>query len=42
MKDCWIRKHDYKNPIRKGRAYYVCPKCNKDITLELFLLIWIK
>ena len=32
-KDC-----DYDNAIRKGRAYYVCPRCGRDLTLELLLL----
>ena len=32
-KDC-----DYDNAIRKGRAYHVCPKCGKDLTLELVLM----
>ncbi len=31
-------QHDYDNPIRKWRAHYVCPKCAKDITLELVLI----
>lgn len=35
MKEC---NHDYENPIRKGRAHYVCPKCDKDYTLELCLI----
>lgn len=30
--DC---KHDYKNPVRKGRAHYVCKLCGEDITIEL-------
>lgn len=30
--------HDYANPIRKGRAYYVCPLCGEDITLVLVLV----
>ena len=25
-------KHDFENAIRKGRAHYVCPKCDKDIS----------
>lgn len=31
--------HDYENPIRKGRAHYVCQKCGADITLELVLMM---
>ena len=31
-------KHDYDNPVRKGRANLRCPKCDKDITLELVLI----
>ena len=34
-KDC---KHDYDKPIRKGRAHYVCPKCGKDITMDLLFI----
>jgi len=35
-------EHDYKNCIRKGRAYYVCPICGKDITLEIVLMEEVK
>ena len=35
-KEC---EHDYKNPIRKGRAHYVCKLCGKDLTLELVLML---
>jgi len=28
-------KHDYENPIRKGRANYICRKCKKNIALDL-------
>lgn len=35
MKDC---DHDYDHPKRLGRAKYVCPKCGKDLTLELVLM----
>lgn len=31
-------KHDYEHPIRKGRACFLCPICNEDITLELVLM----
>lgn len=31
-------EHDYENPIRKGRAHYVCPKCGADISLELAMI----
>lgn len=30
--------HDYDNPIRIGRANYTCPKCKKNISLELVYL----
>ena len=30
--------HDYDNPIRKGRAHYVCRKCGEDISLTVILL----
>lgn len=36
--NCKNEQHDYENAIRKGRAHYVCPKCGKDITLELVLM----
>ena len=29
--------HDYAGAIRVGRAHHECPKCGKDITLELTL-----
>lgn len=32
-------QHDYENPIRRGRAHYVCQKCGKDITLELAMIL---
>lgn len=32
-------EHDYENPIRKGRAHYVCRKCGADITLELAMIL---
>ena len=38
MKDCWTWKHDYENAIRKWRANYECPKCKKDISIELVYL----
>lgn len=38
MRDCETGKHDYDNPIRKSRAYWVCPKCGKDISLEVVLI----
>lgn len=34
--------HDYENYIHKGRAHYVCPKCLKDITLEVVLMFELK
>jgi hypothetical protein len=30
--------HDYDNPVRKGRAHYVCPLCGEDITLALVFI----
>lgn len=35
---CFIESHDYENAIRESRAKYICPKCKKDITLELVLM----
>ena len=35
MTDC---EHDYDHPIRKSRAYYVCPKCGQDITMMLVFI----
>lgn len=29
---------DYAHPKRLGRAHYVCPKCGRDLTLELVLI----
>ena len=37
-KKCKDLQHDYDNAIRKGRAYYVCPKCGEDITLLLVFI----
>ena len=37
-KGCIDHDHDFENAIRKGRAYYVCPKCGMDITLYLVLM----
>lgn len=31
-------RHDYEHPVRKGRARYHCPKCGKDISMEVILL----
>jgi hypothetical protein len=31
-------KHDYNNYVKRGRADLHCPKCDKDITLELVLM----
>lgn len=31
-------RHDYENVVRKGRARYHCPKCGKDISMEVILL----
>lgn len=30
--------HDYYNAVRKGRAHYVCPKCDADISLAVILI----
>lgn len=38
MKFPFACDHDYENPIRKGRAHYVCPVCGQDITMELVLI----
>ena len=35
-KDC---KHDYENPIKLGRANYICRKCKKNITIDLVYLM---
>lgn len=32
-------RHDYDNPLRKGRAHYVFPKCGVDITLDLVYIL---
>jgi len=34
------KKHecDFKNPKRLGRAHYVCPECNRDISLDLVMI----
>lgn len=29
-------EHDFANAIRQRRATYICPKCNRDISLEYF------
>lgn len=31
-------QHDFANPVRKGRAFYVCKDCGKDISLLLFFI----
>jgi ribosomal protein L37AE/L43A len=33
-----ICDHDFKHHVRKGRGYYVCQKCGKDITVLLVML----
>lgn len=35
MKEC---QHDYEHPVRKGRADWRCPKCDKNIMFELLLI----
>lgn len=30
---------DFKNPVWKGRWYAVCPKCWRDYTIELMLIL---
>ena len=35
MTEC---NHDYENPIRLGRAFYVCRHCSEDISLTLVLI----
>jgi transposase-like protein len=29
-------EHDFERARRVGRARWVCPKCNRDITLEYY------
>lgn len=29
---------DYANPVRLGRCHYHCPICDKDISLQVYLL----
>lgn len=29
---------DFENPIKKGRACYVCKDCDRDVTVELVLM----
>jgi hypothetical protein len=31
-------RHDYDNPVKKGRGLYLCPKCDADISLEVLML----
>ncbi len=38
-RQCSGSVHDYDNAIRKGRAWYVCPKCGKDISLEYVMYV---
>lgn len=42
MKNKTTNKHpgdcDFENAIRKGRANWRCPKCDRDLTLELVLM----
>lgn len=35
MSEC---AHDYDNAIRKGRAHYVCPLCETDISFVYILI----
>ena len=35
MSDC---HHNYEHPRRVGRAWYVCPKCGADISMEVILI----
>jgi len=30
--------HNYEKAIKKGRCYYVCPKCGGDITMQIYLV----
>lgn len=36
MCDC---DFDITTAIRKGRAYYVCPKCGADVSLYYFIMM---
>ena len=38
MKRCETGKHDYENAVRCGRAFYICPICREDISMEIILL----
>lgn len=31
-------RHDYDNALRKGRAFWICPDCGGDITMDLVLI----
>lgn len=35
-------EHDYENPVRLGRAHYICKDCKDDITLALVLMAELK
>ena len=40
MTEC--KNCDFENPVRKGRAEYCCPNCDRDYTIELVLINEIK
>lgn len=31
-------QHDYENAVRVGRAQYMCPLCNADISFAVILI----
>lgn len=37
MSTCQIEDHDYDGAVRLGRAHWICPICEQDITFELAL-----
>jgi ribosomal protein L37AE/L43A len=38
MRECEEKGHNLINAIRLGRAHWICPHCESDITKELFLM----
>lgn len=38
MIDCQRGLHDYDDAVHLGRALWICPVCERDITFELALL----
>lgn len=31
-------EHDFENPVRAGRAWYVCRNCGEDISMEVIMM----